>query len=250
MRVSLICLMSSLLFISNALAIKVCGDIKQGEIIVVHDGNKTFLKALRRDEPSPFKIGKLSFGVEKTVWDTQSIKGVEQKKVMPSKEDEAEILREQKGVQEALKKNTNKKSDWKKGFIMPLDGQISGQFGNQRIFNGVKKNPHTGTDIAAPLNTPVKAPADGVVVLAAKDYFFSGNMVILDHGDGLKTIYAHLNDISVQEGDSVFKGDVLGLVGQTGRATGPHLHWGAVLWGARFRPQSLLDINQKECRSY
>lgn len=249
MRVSLICLMISLM-LSKAYAFEICGDLKQGELLVVKDGEKSALIALGRDEASPYKYKGISFDVQKTAWDIQSIKGVAQNKVTPSKADETQILREQKDVGQALRQNKNKDADWQKGFILPVEGRISGAFGNQRIFNGVKKNPHTGTDIAAPEGTNVKAAGDGVVLLAGGDYFYSGHMVILDHGDGLKTIYAHLKNVDVKAGDKVKQGDIIGSVGHTGRATGPHLHWGANLSGVRFRPHSLLDINAKQCRSF
>lgn len=249
MRASLICLMSSFL-IFEAAAMELCGDLKQGELIVVRDGKNMTLLALGRDAPSPYEFDGISFDVEKTKWDVQSIKGVAQNKVTPSKKDEAEILREQKDVGAALHASKNKNADWQKGFMLPIEGRISGNFGNQRVFNGVPKNPHTGTDIAASEGVEVKAAGDGVVTLAGGNYFYSGNMVILDHGDGLKTIYAHLKEAKVQKGDRVKKGDVIGLVGKTGRATGPHLHWGANLNGVRFRPHSLLDINTKQCRSF
>ena len=109
--------------------------------------------------------------------------------------------------------------------------------------NGIKKNPHAGTDIAAPEGTQIKASSDGVVVLTAPDLFYSGNVVVVDHGYGLHTIYAHMKEIHVQRGDEVKQGDILGLVGQTGRATGPHLHWGAALSNIKFNPSSLLNIN-------
>ena len=250
MRGSLICLMSSLVFAFGANAFELCGDLKQGELLVVRDGDKTSFFSLGRDEASPYRYKKISFDVEKTKWDVQSIKGVAQNKVTPSKKDEAEILREQKDVRAAIGQNTNKRHDWKSGFMLPVEGTISGNFGNQRIFNGVPKNPHTGTDIAAKEGTEVRAAADGIVTLAGGNYFYSGNMVIIDHGDGLKTIYAHLKEAKVKKGDAVKKGDVIGYVGKTGRATGPHLHWGAVAQNVRFRPHSLLDIETKQCRSF
>ena len=250
MRCKLICLMSSLFFVFNANALEVCGDLKQGELLVIKDGQKTSLVALRRDEKSPYRFGKIKFDVAETSWDVQSIKGVAQSKVTPAKTDEAEILRERKDLGKVLNVKNEKRHDWQKGFIVPVDGVISGNFGNQRIFNGIPKSPHTGTDIAASEGTEVKAAADGKVLLAGGNYFYSGNMVVLDHGDGLQTIYAHLKEAKVKVGDEVKQGDVIGLVGKTGRATGPHLHWGASAHNVRFRPHSLLDINTKECRSF
>ena len=250
MRFRLICLMSSLLISFNVNALEVCGELKQGELLVIKDGAKTELIALRRDEKSPYQFKKIKFDVKKEKWDVQSIKGVAQNKVTPQKTDEAEILRERRELGKALVTKSNLRHDWQKGFIVPVDGAVSGNFGNQRIFNGVPKNPHTGTDIAANEGTKVKAAGDGKVLLVGNNYFYSGNVVVLDHGDGLQTIYAHLKETKVKEGDEVKQGDVIGLVGKTGRATGPHLHWGASVKNVRFRPHSLLDINTKKCRSF
>lgn len=108
------------------------------------------------------------------------------------------------------------------------------------------QNPHQGMDIAAKEGTPVKAASDGNVVLAYPNLFYSGNVVVIDHGFGLQTIYAHLQEMKVKRGDKVKQGDIIGLVGKTGRVTGPHLHWGASLRNVRFNPQSLLDMNTKQ----
>ncbi len=176
-------------------------------------------------------------------WDIQNLKGVPQRKVTPSKEDEAAILSERTLVRGALK-GDRLETYWQKGFIEPVKGRISGYFGGQRIMNGKKMNPHSGTDIAAPIGTPIKASGDGIVTLTAPNTFYSGNVVIIDHGHGLQTIYAHMNKIYVKQGQSVKQGEIIGEVGKTGRVTGPHLHWGASLRNTRFNPYSLLKLNK------
>jgi murein DD-endopeptidase MepM/ murein hydrolase activator NlpD len=111
------------------------------------------------------------------------------------------------------------------GWIWPAEGRISGVFGSQRILNGKPKNPHSGVDVAAPEGDPIVAPADGKIVLAEPDMYFNGNMVFIDHGHGLKTAYLHMSRIDVKVGQLVKRGEQIGAIGQTGRVTGPHLHW-------------------------
>ncbi len=114
-------------------------------------------------------------------------------------------------------------------FVWPVVGRISGVYGSQRILNGEPRTPHRGVDIAAPAGSPVGAMADGVVSLAAPDMYFTGNTVMIDHGYGLHSLYAHLSELRVAVGQAVRQGEPVGRVGATGRATGPHLHWG-VYW--------------------
>ena len=130
---------------------------------------------------------------------------------------------------------------WGAGFLVPVEGPATGAFGSKRILNGQARNPHNGEDIAASLGTPVKATNDGIVKMV-DEHFFSGKGVILDHGLGLFTMYFHLDTTAVREGERVKRGDVIGTVGQSGRATGPHLHWGAWLNGARVNPFALARL--------
>lgn len=129
-------------------------------------------------------------------------------------------------------------------FVLPLgqpleDLPAGGRFGSRRFFNNQPRSPHTGTDFAADTGTPILSVAAGTVVLSG-DFFFSGRSVFVDHGDGLISMYFHLSGIAVDEGDEVKRGEILGLVGQSGRATGPHLHFGARWHGARVDPGLLL----------
>ena len=112
------------------------------------------------------------------------------------------------------------------GFIKPVQGSITGIFGSQRILNSQPRSPHWGVDFAAPMNTPVYSPADGIVKLVAKDMYLMGNTLIIDHGLGVQSIFIHLNSIEAKESEFVKQGATIARVGKTGRATGPHLHWG------------------------
>ena len=130
---------------------------------------------------------------------------------------------------------------WSQAFIAPVDGIPTGAFGRKRFLNGQPRNQHSGEDISAPLGTPVKASNAGLVKMV-DDHFFSGLGVILDHGLGLYTMYFHLDSAKVKEGERVARGQIIGTVGKSGRATGPHLHWGAWLNGSRVNPFSLIKL--------
>ncbi|MDM1247395.1 peptidoglycan DD-metalloendopeptidase family protein [Acinetobacter sp. R933-2] len=125
-------------------------------------------------------------------------------------------------------------------FIRPTAGKFSNSFGRKRFFNGEERAPHSGLDIPAPVGQKVVAPASGVVV-GVGDYFFNGQTVLVDHGQGLISMFCHLSKINVVKGQKLTQGQVLGLVGKTGRVTGPHLHWGMSLNNARVDPQLFLN---------
>lgn len=129
---------------------------------------------------------------------------------------------------------------WDGPFLVPVEGSPGSPFGLRRWINGERRSSHSGMDIKAPKGQPVRAANSGRVVLVG-DFFFGGNSVFVDHGQGVYTMYMHLSKIEVAQGQQVTKGEVLGLVGMTGRATGPHLHWGVRLGGARVDPASLVD---------
>ena len=128
-------------------------------------------------------------------------------------------------------------------FILPVEGELGSRFGVRRFFNEEPRSPHVGLDVAVDRGTPVKASALGQV-LAVDDYFFNGKTIFVDHGNGLITMYCHLDRIDVKAGDTVSKGQLIGLSGKTERATGPHLHWSVVLNGAMVDPELFVAVKQ------
>ena len=147
---------------------------------------------------------------------------------------------EQEQVKQALAENSRLKL-WRSNFVEPVSGKRTGIFGSVRIMNGKPRNPHNGEDIGAPMGTDVAATNDGIVRITV-DHIFSGKGVFVDHGLGFYSMYFHLSEVMVKDGDLVTAGQIIGKVGATGRATGPHLHWGVKLNGARVNPYSLLDL--------
>ena len=165
---------------------------------------------------------------------------VEPRYVDPPPEVVERILRE-RDQQAALFPVSTAVRYWRDGFLRPVPGRANSAFGRRSVFNGQPRSPHSGADFLSGTGTPIKAPNDGVVVLAT-DLYFSGNVVIIDHGWGLYSYFAHLSAIDVAEGDRVRKGMVVGKVGATGRVTGAHLHWTVRLNDARVDPLSLLEL--------
>ncbi len=165
---------------------------------------------------------------------------VEKKFTEPTPEQQAQIAEAVKVKQDYLSRVTPER-EWRGNFSAPVDATISDVFGSQRIFNGVAQRPHLGLDYRVTTGTPVAALNDGTVLLA-RFLYFEGNCVVLDHGQGLLTLYFHLSELKVKEGDQVKRGQEIGLSGGTGRATGPHLHV-AVRWqGTYLDPTKLMQL--------
>ena len=180
----------------------------------------------------------LAFTVKPKTYKAQYLTIKNKRKVNPYEKDMARINKERK------KKNRAKKH-WSQrpvhaDFITPVKGEISSIFGLRRFFNKQPRRPHSGLDIAAARGTPIHAVADGKVIEAG-NFFFSGNMVYIDHGQGLISLYAHMNRIDVKVGDSIKQGQVIGLVGSTGRVTGPHLHLAVIANQTLVDPLLFLD---------
>jgi Peptidase family M23 len=165
--------------------------------------------------------------VAKREWQIQSITGLPQKEVMPPPEAYAQIKREI--TQKLAARSHDTQGSWfAEDFIWPAHGPISGVFGSQRIDNGTPMAPHFGVDMAAPTGTPIHAPATGIVTIC-DHYYLDGGFTLIDHGMGVSTCYLHQSKLLVKVGQKVTRGERIGLIGQTGRATGPHLHW-AMNW--------------------
>ncbi len=208
------------------------------------DAKGTFLLKVK------FKSNRVAFKkfvLHKRKYKVQRINHLKRKYVRPPKKDLKRIVKERKIKNE--KRKLIGKIDtafYAAGFIRPVKGgRISSLFGSQRILNGVPKSPHNGLDIAVPCGTSVYAMTDGIVRLVADNFYFSGNFILIDHGQGLSSVYLHLQKTFVKEGEIVHKGEKIGEVGSTGRATGPHLHWGVMWYKKRIDPALVLKIRLK-----
>jgi murein DD-endopeptidase MepM/ murein hydrolase activator NlpD len=197
------------------------------------------MKIIAIDEGRDIHLSNLSLKVEKVNF------GIQKLSLPPSMVDldrkNLERVNKEERHLNSLFRAFREERLWRGDFIRPVEGELSVAFGLNRIINGQRRSPHTGVDLRAEEGTPVLACNSGMVVLV-EPLFFSGKSVILDHGWGLYSMYFHLSEALVKEGNRVGKGDTLGRVGSTGRSTGPHLHWGIRLNGARVDPLSLINI--------
>lgn len=178
------------------------------------------------------------FTIHAKAYATQRITIKDKRKVDPTKLDMKRIRREHRVIHAALA-DWHPHADVPLRFQLPVVGPVSSPFGLRRVFNGEPRKPHSGIDIAVPAGMQIHAAAAGRVA-AMGNYFFDGNTVLIDHGQGLVTMYCHMEKILVKKGQRLSRGDVIGLVGQTGRATGPHVHWGVSLNDARVDPALFL----------
>jgi murein DD-endopeptidase MepM/ murein hydrolase activator NlpD len=206
-----------------------------------------FLLAFDRDAPAGSEL-KLALpdgtaetrqlAIGRRDWIVQRIDGLPQQQVTPDPGAMKRIQAENALLAQARRLDTDA-PHFTSGFLRPVGGPVSGVFGSQRILNGEPRSPHRGIDIAAPAGATVVAFADGTVALVHQDLFFTGKTVMIDHGHGLKSVYAHLSDIAVRNGQPVRKGQTIGKVGASGRATGPHLHWGVSVFDTYVDPELL-----------
>lgn len=203
-----------------------------------------------RDEQGPLQVEvqrpdggseRVAIAVTPRDWPVERVNGVPPKTVNPPPAIAERIKREQAQVTAARARDDNR-ADFAQPFVWPVQGRISGRFGNARVYNGQPGSGHSGMDIAVPTGTPVKAPAAGVVTFAAPDLYLTGGTLLLDHGFGVSSNFLHLSRIDVSVGEHVKQGQVIGAAGKTGRATGPHVHWGFNWFGTRLDPLLLPGI--------
>ena len=216
------------------------------EVRVAADGSFVFGVARDATGKVPVKVTRADGAVEwdspdvvERDWDVEVIDGVPPDTVEPPKAVAERIAREAAAVAAARTRDDDR-TGFAQDFAWPVRGRISGRFGSGRVYNGRPGGGHSGMDIAAAGGTPVLAPADGVVTLA-DDLYITGGTVLLDHGHGVSSNFLHLARIDVQAGDVVAQGQQIGTVGATGRATGPHLHWGMNWFDVRVDPLPLVE---------
>lgn len=173
-------------------------------------------------------------------WPIEYVNGVPAKTVDPPAEIAERIRREQASVA-IVRERDDDRSDFTETFIRPVDGRVSGRFGNQRVYNGKPRAAHSGMDIAAAKGTSIKAPASGIVTFANADLYLTGGTIVIDHGFGFSSNFLHLSRLDVSVGERIEQGQIIGTVGATGRATGPHLHWGMNWFDVRIDPQLVLE---------
>lgn len=223
--------------------------VRYRERLLRATGYGTVAFGVDRDETGPLKVdvtlpsGRMepvSIAVTPRDWPVEHVNGVPPKTVNPPPEIAARIQREQALVT-AARERDDERTDFARPFQWPVQGRISGRFGNARVYNGQPGAGHSGMDIAAPDGTPVRAPAGGVVTFASPDLYLTGGTVLLDHGHGVSSNFLHLSRIDVKVGDRIEPGQVIGAVGATGRATGPHLHWGMNWFDTRIDPLLVLE---------
>ncbi|WP_242107254.1 M23 family metallopeptidase [Luteimonas aquatica] len=209
----------------------------------------TVVFGVGRDEKGPLALqvrrpdggtDAVSIAVTPRDWPLERVDGVPPRTVNPPPEIVRRIEREQALVVAARQRDDDR-GDFAQPFQWPVRGRISGRFGNARVYNGQPGAGHSGMDIAAPAGTPVKAPAAGVVTFAAPDLYLTGGTLLIDHGHGVSSNFLHLSRIDVKLGDRVQQGQTVAAVGATGRATGPHLHWGMNWFDVRIDPLLVLE---------
>ena len=265
MTIRLLFIFSFFIF-SSATAVEFNGKFIQGHFILgkTEPGSKIYIDkkkvkvsndgffafGIGKDRKFDITITKVSDGnnekiikkIQKRKYNIQRIDGLPEKKVTPPEEFYARIEKDNQLIGKAREIDSNL-TFFKEKFIVPVDNAIiTGVYGSQRILNGIPKWPHYGLDFAKKKGSPVKAMNNGIVTLSESDLYYTGGTIIFDHGHGISTLYMHMDKIFVKVGDHIKKGDVVGTVGATGRATGPHLDIRLNWYGVRLDPASIIKI--------
>jgi murein DD-endopeptidase MepM/ murein hydrolase activator NlpD len=210
----------------------------EGRFVIGFDRDETGERTLRVTENGG-ETQSRTLAVGTREYDIERVDGLPPQTVTPDPE-ALERIRKEAAMVASARARRDARADYGVGFAWPASGRISGVYGSQRILNGEPRRPHYGLDIAAPTGTPVLAPADGIITLAYDDMYFSGGTIVLDHGQGLSSSFLHLSRVLVEAGATVRQGDVIGEVGATGRASGPHLDWRMNWLDRRVDPQPLV----------
>jgi murein DD-endopeptidase MepM/ murein hydrolase activator NlpD len=213
---------------------------------IVGFGRDAKRRAVLRAEPPDSTPEERELKIAKRKYKVQRIDGLPSRKVTPRSPEDLAKIRKDAELIAGVRERATLKTYFDTGFMWPVTGRISGVFGSQRVLNGKPRRPHNGVDVAAPRGTPVKAMGDGVVALVDQDMFFTGKTVMIDHGLGLSSVYIHMDKITVTDGEFVTKGMQIGTVGSTGRATGPHLHWGVSWFKTHLDPALLVGPQKPE----
>jgi murein DD-endopeptidase MepM/ murein hydrolase activator NlpD len=215
-----------------------------GHFVIGFGRDETGIRTLSVTVPGG-EVTTQSLEVKLREYDVERVDGLPPSKVTPDPS-AAERIKEDARMVRNARAHRGQQALYAGGFTWPAKGRISGVYGSQRILNGEPRRPHYGLDIAAPTGTEVVAPADGLVTLTHPDMYYSGGTIVLDHGHGLSSSFLHLSKILVEAGTFVKQGEAIGLVGATGRATGPHLDWRMNWLDRRVDPQPLVaPKNQK-----
>jgi murein DD-endopeptidase MepM/ murein hydrolase activator NlpD len=210
----------------------------EGHFVIGFGRDETGTRTLRVTGPGG-EVTSQSLAVAKREYDIERVDGLPPSTVTPDPSAADRIKEETRMVRNA-RAHRDQKAFYAGGFTWPAKGRISGVYGSQRVLNGEPRRPHYGVDIAAPTGTEVVAPADGLVTLTHPDMYYSGGTIVLDHGQGLSSSFLHLSEILVEAGTFVKQGEVIALIGATGRATGPHLDWRMNWLDRRVDPQPLV----------
>ena len=257
---------SALSSINAQAEIKLSGEIKQGGLVIGKTNANNVVKlnskalpvskqgdyvfAFSRDDKTKYtltvtspegKVESKTFTPSTRDYKISRVEGISKKIMNPNKKANVRAGKDRAAIVKVRKVSSNL-TDFSQGFVAPRSSRITGVYGSQRFYNGVPKNPHFGVDYAGKIGAPVKAPANGTVLLWVPDMFYSGGTMVIDHGHGITSNFLHLSASMVNVGDKVKQGDIIAEVGNSGRVTGPHLDWRMNWHKVRFDPELAMKV--------